>query len=230
LYPASVSWLSYKSSDDSLFHDSSAGSNTLSFHGEFIAFSDGVSKAIGSVTTVTSSSDSAPESTVSETHSHSHHSYDSPHDNRGYIGAYGRPLHHGGESSHSGTYLSPNNSGDTGASNSHGTSNRTGEASTLSTVSIKIKETLDYYNNSITSEGSDVKILDMPVAHGGVETPEYANIGGLSWEGDADNEYIFGTAWFDKLYGGEGADVLYGFEGDDLIYGNVLNTDGTHKD
>ena len=42
---------------------------------------------------------------------------------------------------------------------------------------------------------------------------------GISWQGDADNEIIFGTSWLDKLYGAGGADNLYGFEDDDMISG-----------
>ena len=44
--------------------------------------------------------------------------------------------------------------------------------------------------------------------------------GGVTWTGDADNEYIFGTDWLDVLSGGDGNDVMYGFEGDDEIAGN----------
>ena len=41
----------------------------------------------------------------------------------------------------------------------------------------------------------------------------------VSWLGDADNEYIFGTSWSDMLEGSVGNDILYGFEGDDTIIG-----------
>ena len=45
--------------------------------------------------------------------------------------------------------------------------------------------------------------------------------GGLQWNGDVDNELIFGTYWLDKLYGDEGDDVVYGLEGDDVIEGGT---------
>jgi Ca2+-binding RTX toxin-like protein len=43
--------------------------------------------------------------------------------------------------------------------------------------------------------------------------------GGVTWTGDDDAEYIFGTMWGDTLSGGVGNDLLYGFEGDDTITG-----------
>ena len=43
--------------------------------------------------------------------------------------------------------------------------------------------------------------------------------GGVTWEGDGDNEIIFGTMWNDMLDGDYGDDLLYGFEGDDIIEG-----------
>ena len=43
--------------------------------------------------------------------------------------------------------------------------------------------------------------------------------GGVTWMGDADNEYIFGTMWEDTLSGDAGNALLYGFEGDDTIAG-----------
>ena len=46
-----------------------------------------------------------------------------------------------------------------------------------------------------------------------------AEIGGLRWIGDADNEMIFGTAWMDNLIGNEGNDHIYGMEGNDFISG-----------
>ena len=48
---------------------------------------------------------------------------------------------------------------------------------------------------------------------------------GVIWEGDADNEIIFGTFWNDFLYGDDGEDVLYGFEGDDRISGGRIGKD-----
>ena len=43
--------------------------------------------------------------------------------------------------------------------------------------------------------------------------------GGVTWEGDVDNEIIFGTMWLDALDGDQGDDILYGFEGDDTMTG-----------
>ena len=43
--------------------------------------------------------------------------------------------------------------------------------------------------------------------------------GGVTWDGDDDQEYIFGTEWDDMLDGMGGNDLLYGFEGDDTIIG-----------
>ena len=47
--------------------------------------------------------------------------------------------------------------------------------------------------------------------------------GGLEWNGDLDNEYIFGTSWADILKGGSGNDLLYGFEDGDEIEGGYGN-------
>ena len=41
------------------------------------------------------------------------------------------------------------------------------------------------------------------------------SIGGVAWDGDFDNEILFGTFWDDILYGDRGEDIIYGFEGDD---------------
>jgi Ca2+-binding RTX toxin-like protein len=155
--------------------------------------------------TSTSSSDSSADSTVSDDHSHSHHGY-------GY-----HDSSHVKESSHSGTYWSLNESGDTNGSFSHGTSNRTGEASTVSTVSIKLKPFKEFYANDVHDQM--VEILDDPNKADSVINHNFNGIGGVKWTGDADNEYIFGTSWLDKLYGGAGGDVIYGFENNDVIYG-----------
>lgn len=66
--------------------------------------------------------------------------------------------------------------------------------------------------------------MDDPDKANSVINNDLNGIGGVKWVGDADNEYIFGTAWLDKLYGAAGDDVIYGFEEDDFIYG------GTGKD
>ena len=49
--------------------------------------------------------------------------------------------------------------------------------------------------------------------------------GGVTWTGDADNEFVFGTNWNDILMGEAGDDTVYGFEGDDKLYGG----DGINK-
>ena len=46
-----------------------------------------------------------------------------------------------------------------------------------------------------------------------------AELGGLEWTGDDDNEIIFGTSWLDILRGGPGNDEISGFEEDDAIDG-----------
>ena len=47
------------------------------------------------------------------------------------------------------------------------------------------------------------------------------NPGGIQWNGDVDNELIFGTSWVDLLYGDEGDDLVYGFEENDTIVGGL---------
>ena len=44
-------------------------------------------------------------------------------------------------------------------------------------------------------------------------------ITGANWQGDEDNEILFGTMWDDLLQGGGNQDILYGYEGDDTIEG-----------
>lgn len=113
----------------------------------------------------------------------------------------------------------------TGFSNSEGTSQRTGEASTLSSVSFKVEEYENIYENK-----NDEATLDFVEVSGpgpewedvdpNKDTKEsFAGIGGLEWTGDADNEKTFGTSWLDKLRGGDGDDQMYGFAGDDLLEG-----------
>ena len=84
-------------------------------------------------------------------------------------------------------------------------------------MSIKLKPFTNFFANDNADE--NVEILDDPNKANGVIKHELNGIGGLKWTGDADNEYIFGTSWLDKLYGGAGDDVMYGFEEDDLMYG-----------
>ena len=89
-------------------------------------------------TTSVSSSDSAATSTASPTHSHS-----------SFYG-YGDSSHLL-ESRHSGT-ASKNKSGDTNGSFSHGTSQGSGSASTLSSVSIKIKPFKNFFENTVDNQ------------------------------------------------------------------------------
>ena len=166
-----------------------------------------------------SGSSSPTSSSSSESSDHTHSAAE--------FGNYYYRGHGHGESSHSGTFLSDNTSGDTGGSNSHGTSERSGKASLLSTVSIELKENLTYFANNITSDNDSVndssvtttiEILTVSDAAG---DNKFGKLGGVQWEGDADNEYIFGTSWLDKLYGSDGHDIIYGFEGDDMIEGGA---------
>ena len=65
----------------------------------------------------------------------------------------------------------------------------------------------------------------MLISDPGKEDREFGPNGGLQWKGDADEEYIFGTSWLDRLYGGDGEDRMYGFEGDDIIFGDAAVPD-----
>ena len=141
--------------------------------------------------------------------------------------------HHGTtESIYSGQ--SPSDDGHrTGLSNSEGTSQDTGEASTLSSVSFTIVKYFNRYENN--DDAAEVFVLDADDGallsdsddkkHNFAAEArhssrfEIGNIGGLEWLGDDDNEKIFGTGWFDNLFGGKGDDELYGFEGNDYIEG-----------
>jgi len=119
--------------------------------------------------------------------------------------------HHTSESSYSGTYSYTSGHPYTGLSNSYFTSQKTGEASTVSTVSFEQKQYLDTWAN--LNPGAKVELLEDE------DVDEFANINGVEWIGDVDNEIIFGTAWLDVLQGGYGNDNLYGFEGNDYITG-----------
>ena len=88
-------------------------------------------------------------------------------------------------------------------------------------MSIKLKETLDRFKNDTTETAESIVVLSDPGSD-----RQFGNIGGLQWNGDADEEYLFGTAWLDKLYGGLGSDRIYGFEGDDIIYGSLTDHTG----
>ena len=80
-----------------------------------------------------------------------------------------------------------------------------------------MKNFKEFYANENTTADDPHSVEILTVSN---PDAEFGNIGGLKWQGDADNEYIFGTSWLDKLYGGAGDDVIYGLEEDDFIYGN----------
>ena len=113
------------------------------------------------------------------------------------------------ESRYSGT-ASENLHGDSQGSFSLDTSEGDGEAS-VSTQSIEIVPYQDFFEDA--NPGATLVINDQ----GGAD--DTGNPGGVTWTGDADEEYIFGTSWNDSLYGDAGDDIMYGFEGDDEISG-----------
>ena len=162
--PTVNSPLSYKSSENS----NSLIGDTFNVS---VLFGTLDNRSDASADSASSAIDSSVFSTVSESHSHSHGSYDSHHGPEYYGGGYHR------ESSASGTGLSPNNSGYTGDSNSHGTSERSGKASKLSSVSIKFKPNLRYFDNGSSlsdqtddsSEATTVEILAAPGGIGGID-------------------------------------------------------------
>jgi Ca2+-binding RTX toxin-like protein len=160
-----------------------------------------------------SSSDSDLEETPTVDHTHGHHK-------DGY--------HHTTESSYSGR--SHTDTSDSGFSHSSGTSNATGEASTLSSVSFTVKEYENIYENNVKEQ--EIRLFDADERRRETEftDEEYediiaqnrfkaANVGGIEWIGDADNEVIQGSAWLDDLFGSAGDDKIYGFEGADFIVG-----------
>jgi len=114
------------------------------------------------------------------------------------------------ESSYSDTYSWYSNPY-SGYSNSSWTSQKTGEASTVSTPSFKQVQYADKWANN--NSGATVDIIESETGN------EWGNIAGLEWSGDQDNEIIFGTAWLDVLAGKSGNDNIYGFEGDDQLSG-----------
>ena len=143
------------------------------------------------------SSDSSALSSVSLSHDLSDHS------------GHKHKFHHPLESRYSGT-ASENLHGDTQGSYSLGSSENDGEVS-VSTQSIEIVEYQDFYEDA-----NDAATL---VINGQGRADDTGMPGGVTWMGDADNEYIFGTMWLDTLNGDNGNDILYGFEGDDTIIG-----------
>lgn len=118
----------------------------------------------------------------------------------------------------------------TGLSDSEGTSQETGEASTLTSVSFVVKEYKDIYENANADE--ELTLLDADVMRSYLEDSdasaydshehdhdEFNGITGVEWIGDADNEIIFGTSWLDGMFGEEGDDKIMGLEGADYISG-----------
>ena len=79
----------------------------------------------------------------------------------------------------------------------------------VSTQSIELVEYMDFYEDG--NSGASVSIEGL----GGDD--DVGMPGGVTWTGDTDNEYIFGSDWLDNLYGNNGNDIVYGFEGDDTI-------------
>ena len=119
-------------------------------------------------------------------------------------------FHHPLESRYSGTN-SENLWRDTQGSKSRGTS---GIGSTVSTQSIELSLYTEIYEN--TSEGRMYTFNDPSPdrMYTGIQAASGLG-GGVTWEGDNDNEIVFGTSWLDVLRGDFGDDTLYGFEGDD---------------
>jgi hypothetical protein len=113
-----------------------------------------------------------------------------------------------------------------GLSDSEGTSQATGEASTLSTVSFTVQKYTNTYENNFNDAVVNVRDLrdENPTSHDD-EKPKFdmTGIDGLEWTGDADNEKILGTGWLDILLGNAGRDQVYGFEGDDYLTGGDGN-------
>lgn len=113
----------------------------------------------------------------------------------------------------------------TGLSDSEGTSQDIGEASTVSSVSIYIQEYEDIWANE--NEGAAVTILeqedDNDYHHGSSTQVDhgFGGLGGLEWIGDDDNENIFGTGWMDEMFGGDGNDEIRGLGGNDYITGGA---------
>ena len=146
-----------------------------------------------SVTSVNSDLDE----TTTIDHSHGHHK-----------GGY----HHTTESDYSGR--SPSDSDLSGLSNSSGTSQATGEASTVSSVSFTQKEYANRYEDN--NPGAFSRVLDRDesfltprdVDKKAMKANPFSNLGGIEWAGDDDNERIFGTSWMDNLFGDDGDDNI----------------------
>ena len=129
---------------------------------------------------------------------------------------YKHHFHHPLESRYSGTD-SESSGGDTQGSRSRGTS---GLASTVSTQSITLEEFKDLYANNTDGRMYSFNDATMNSMSNGIQSASGLG-GGITWEGDDDNEFLFGTYWNDILRGENGDDALYGFEGDDKLYGGL---------
>ena len=131
--------------------------------------------------------------------------------------------HHLSESRYSGTE-SDNFHGFTAWSISRGTSDG-GAASVVSTQSITLVEPMDFYENALTgtdeTDDSTIETSLMLLDRDGnfLEDDVVGGISGIRYQGDFDNEVVFGTDWIDKLFAGGGNDTIYGFEGDDILGG-----------
>ena len=132
-------------------------------------------------------------------------------------------FHHPLESRYSGT-ASENPHGDTQGSLSRGSSDGD-QASQVSTQSIMLVEPVNIYSNNQSgtdeSDDSTIETSLMFLDEDGnlLEDGTVGGIGGIFYQGDADNEVIFGTSWLDELIGGEGNDAFYGFESNDILEG-----------
>ena len=84
---------------------------------------------------------------------------------------------------------------------------------------------MDYYANDLsgtdeTDDSTDETSLMLLGEDGEfLEDGTVGGIAGIRYQGDFDNEVVFGTDWIDKLFGGGGNDTIYGFEGDDNLGG-----------
>ena len=116
----------------------------------------------------------------------------------------------------------------TGLSDSEGTSQEDGEASTLTSVSIEIQEYFDFYadNDGAAQLTVELRGPERKKAHSKNDNVGFTEgLGGVEWIGDSDNEMIFGTAWLDSLTGSGGDDEIRGLEGNDYLTGG----DGVDK-
>ena len=134
----------------------------------------------GSNTTTTNSSTTSMQSSSDSTPDHEHSHAGWRHDEDA-------------ESTFSGVSWSDvNDDHHTGLSHSEGTSQQTGEASTLSSVSIEIKRYRDVWANETANEPLTIS-LGNPELRKGYDADsqqgfDMDGVGGVEWTGDADNE------------------------------------------